>query len=843
MINEKNDVNNKNFIKYEPGFIKNNRMKCYRMLNDDIVFQEKKLERLLKRNQLYNNTNMNKDPQNQNISTKEEEKNLINNNTTKRINENNDNEVENNKEEEFNENINISNINKNKNKLNNLTLKYLYGFNYWKPKKAQKEFNYDKDMLVYHKRDKWIAFPNSDCIIIENYSFEKKQNNGNNENNQKILNEHKNKSYIKTVRLSFYERILYFYTADNYIIFYKYDLNNIKFSYISEHLIKYKSSLNEFIIEQNEIYCFILYDNYNLLILDYEMDMELINIEVNFLKKYQFKNIKFNKFTDHRIEFCIYSKENYSTYLFDGKSLQLNETVNTIEFNNNYKEIICLDYLPAFSDCILLCLIICFNNRDVFIVNLTFKEVMLKYKVDFNICDVIVSPFYINFISDEKLVYYEIPNLHSIKFQNIKDVKLISYRNKKEIKHDSKIVCYDIDTYTENIYALIFTEKGTLYIDNYMEKKKKRLNGFLHEDQHINQCLILKNINNNDLDVNKNEYYLITSHNNGLLKIYEIPSYNVKYEFQIENDEITFMIQIVNKLYFLVFYKSGFVRCFDLYKGELTGTVRINDILRNDRFYTTPHELTTYIKNGVFYPDGQFFIGVESYENNLQLFTIINIEPFELGSKQIPFININSLTDIILNKIEPYITFLVTNNNNEIFIYERKYCALIDTYNLENDTPVFQKKDYLNNSNLCNDNEGLYVLDENKINQNICYYGFNPNKRERHYLYVFNYKSNCVILRDTKAQKTLNIIKLNEPVFSLGFFNHSQENFIFINNSEIKIYGINIKEEKIYKCAENHISMIKDNSEKKGKLILSEVENIISLINGNCFNIYSLKKE
>ena len=184
------------------------------------------------------------------------------------------------------------------------------------------------------------------------------------------------------------------------------------------------------------------------------------------------------------------------------------------------------------------------------------------------------------------------------------------------------------------------------------------------------------------------------------------------------------------------------------------------------------------------------------------------------------------------------------NNNNEVFVYERKYCALINTYNLENDTPVFQKKDYLDNSNIYNDNDKeLYALDENKTNQNVCYYGFNTNQRERHYLYVYNYKSNCFILRDTKAQKTLNVIKLNEPIFSLGFFNHSQEKFIFINNSEIKIYGINIKEEKIYKCSENHISMIKDKNDKKGKLILSEDENIISLINGNCFNIYSLKKE
>ena len=52
----KNEINisNKNILNYEPGFIKNNRIKCYKMLNDDIIFQEKKLQRKLKREKMYN---------------------------------------------------------------------------------------------------------------------------------------------------------------------------------------------------------------------------------------------------------------------------------------------------------------------------------------------------------------------------------------------------------------------------------------------------------------------------------------------------------------------------------------------------------------------------------------------------------------------------------------------------------------------------------------------------------------------------------------------------------------------------------------------------------------------
>ena len=63
-------------------------------------------------------------------------------------------------------------------------------------------------------------------------------------------------------------------------------------------------------------------------ILDCEMDNELLNIEINFLQKYQFENIKLNKFTEHRIEFCIYSKENFATYDLDVKQL-----INKIGFD------------------------------------------------------------------------------------------------------------------------------------------------------------------------------------------------------------------------------------------------------------------------------------------------------------------------------------------------------------------------------------------------------------------------------------------------------------------------------------------------------------------------------
>ena len=841
MKKNENDDLNKQYIQYEPGFIKNNRMKCYRMLNDDIIFQEKKLQRLIKRNQMEIKDNSEK-----NIN---ENKNIINNNESNLDNNNiiiKDSDIilksnisDNNDNMYINDDISNNTEKENDLEIKSLKTNYMYGINYEKNINTDMPFYKNNNNFVYHKNHKWIAIPNSDCIVVEKYSFTNK--NDNNHKEQKLLNQHKNKSYIKSLKLSLAENYLYFYTINNYIIFYKYDLQYENFLYISEHYVNHKLNINDYIIEQNEIFCFIFYDNYNLLILDYEMDNELLNIEVDFLQKYQFENIKLNKFTEHRIEFCIYSKKNFATYYLDTKILKLNESINKIGFDKT-KEILCLDYLPPMSDCILLCLIVCFNDGDVFIFNLNFNNILQKYKIHYKINDIIISPFFINCISDNKLIFYKIPNLNIIKFHDINDIKLLNEKHKNEIKHDSKIISYDIDTHTTNGYALVFTENGILFIDNYQENKKIRLNSFLKEDQYIIHCIIIKNYNQNEKQ--NIHYYLITSHNNGLLKIYGIPSYEIVYEFETKNDEITYLIQIPQKLYFLAFYKSGFVRCFDLNKAQTTGKMKIKDIISKDRYSTIPLNFNTYIKKATFYPCGKFFIGVESYENNLILFTIDIIEPFSLESRQIPYIQINPLNDVILNNIEPYQTFLITNNNNEIFIYERKYSSLITTFDLKNDTPIYQKKDYLNNNILFSNDNLQFLLDENKMNQNICFYGFHTNHRERHYLYVFNYKSNIIILRDTKAKKTLNIIKLNESVYTLTLFNYFQDYLLYISNEKIEIGKIKTEDNySIKKYGESYITSIKNKkSINYGNLILSDDENIVILINGNCFNVYSIEK-
>ena len=173
---------------------------------------------------------------------------------------------------------------------------------------------------------------------------------------------------------------------------------------------------------------------------------------------------------------------------------------------------------------------------------------------------------------------------------------------------------------------------------------------------------------------------------------------------------------------------------------------------------------------------------------------------------------------------------------------------MIKTFNLENDTPVYQKKDYLNFNNInlkeynFNENSVNFLQNIDKINQNECYYGLkNINReRERHYLYIFNYRHNAFFVRDTKAKTTIDAIQINKPIYSLLFQNDLQNYIIFMNTKEIQ--KINIDDLTYNSIKFKGInwmpSLKKYMSIKEHKIILSDDEKIIVLTNNNCYNIY-----
>ena len=107
----------------------------------------------------------------------------------------------------------------------NIKQLYIYGNNF-------SNNNNNKNIFAYHKKDRWICFPYSDCVIVDKF-MQDKDNNINNENNdlvkkQTILNEHKNKAYINSIKISPHGNVVYFINEEKCIIFYRYDYQKKK---------------------------------------------------------------------------------------------------------------------------------------------------------------------------------------------------------------------------------------------------------------------------------------------------------------------------------------------------------------------------------------------------------------------------------------------------------------------------------------------------------------------------------------------------------------------------------------------------------------------------------------
>ena len=830
--------NNKEKNLYHPGGIKTNRIKCYKEMNIDLLKEEerkKQLELIEKKKKLKEKKNI---KELEKFFKRNEQKKLdeILKSNEKLLTPIDDNE----EEESISRKNELKNKKIKKEKLPfNIKQLYIFGTNFYCD-----QYNFN-NFFVYHKKDRWICYPNSDCAIIDQY-IDDISSSIDLRKKQIILNKHKNKSYINSLKISPYGAIIYFKNDDKYIIFYKYEYQKKKFEYISEMLINYEKVINDYIVDQNEMFCIVLYDYYYILIIDFFSKDEVIETKINFLEENIFCGMILNNYTDSRIEFCFFSNDSYKIYnlQFLGQ-IKLIEKPNSLNFEQ--KKITCLDFAPPFGYTATLCLLIAFEDKSVYLVNSDINQIIYEYKFEFIVNKIICSLFFINFISDNNIFFYKISNPKYIYIDDIKYKKfnLFDDKNRKQIKHESKILCIDMDIYDPDGSALACTERGLLYYDFYPERKKIKLYGFNSEEKYINNCVIVNNYDMNEMK--KVSHYIVTSQNGGSIKICGVPSFDIIYEFKEKNDEISYLLGVPEKSLFLSFYRSGLIKCFDIHKCRFTGIINSLDIIgRNeDNIYNYKNN---FIKFAKFYPGGRFCLVVDAVQNNLYVFTIDETDPLFIKSKQIPYIQINELKNIIINKIEPFHTFVITNNNNEVYVYDRKYSSLIKTLNLENDTPVYQKKDYLNfnNFNIAEYNfvdiSSKYLLNSDKINQNECYYGLtNKNiERERHYLYIFNYKYNALIVRDTKSKNTIDAIQLNVPVYEFKFENNLQDYLIIIDKNSIQKINIDdlTFDERKYCGIEWLPSLKKNNDIKEHKLIMSDDEKLIVFINNNCYNIY-----
>ena len=836
--NSKQNIDEKNGKqKYDIGIIKRNRIKFYKELNPDLLKEEERKRRNLL------------------IEQKLKEKKKIKVKTLEKFFKRNEQELLENIQkleqkklipirDPEDESITESKKDK-KDKVHlpyNIKQLYIYGNNF------TSNIN-NKNIFAYHKKDRWICFPYSDCVIVDKFT----QDNDINTNNdlvkkQTILNEHKSKSYINSIKISPHGNVVYFINEEKCIIFYKYDYQKKKFEYISELLVKSKDKINDYIIEQNEIFCILIYDNCNLLIIDFYSNEEVLEKKIDYLEQNLLNEMVFNNFTEYNIEFSFCSSDSYKIYNLQYLGdIKIGETNFYMKFDN--KKIKSFEFLPAIGISATLCLLISFDDCTIDLINADLNEIIHEYKLNDQIINkIFCGLFFIYLISDTSIAFYPLENTKNISLYDMKDLKhnIFNENIRREIKHESKIISSEIDIYDSTGRALLFTERGFLYYDYYPERKKIKLYGFNSEEKYITNIEIINNLTTNINEIKKLSHYIITSHKGGYIKIFSIPSFDVIYEFRENNVEITYMLRVPKKSYFIAFYNNGNMKCFDIKQCKFTGIINILEIIGNNYDNYVKGNIIKYAK---FYDDGKFCILVDEAKNNLYLITFDSYEPLVIRCKQIPYISIKGLRSIYINRVEPFYSFAISNNYGEVFIYERKYANLIRTLNLENDTPIYEIKDYINMDKI---NLAEFKLDVNKvdlleniekINDNEIYYGLRIKniEKEKHYLYIFNYKYNVLYVRDTKNKNFVDAIQLNMPVYNFIYEKNKQDNVIIMDKNGIQRININdFTYGKIKYRGIDWVPGIKNikNIKNENKLILSEEEKIILISNHNGFCAY-----
>lgn len=101
------------------------------------------------------------------------------------------------------------------------------------------------------------------------------------------------------------------------------------------------------------------------------------------------------------------------------------------------------------------------------------NQIVYKYNLEF-IANKIITPLYINLISESDIIFNKISNLKNIYWDDIQFGKynLFDLKKRKEIKHESKILSIDIDLYDSEGSSLVCT-KEAYYIMIFILKEKR----------------------------------------------------------------------------------------------------------------------------------------------------------------------------------------------------------------------------------------------------------------------------------------------------------------------------------------------------------------------------------
>jgi hypothetical protein len=291
----------------------------------------------------------------------------------------------------------------------------------------------------------------------------------------------------------------------------------------------------------------------------------------------------------------------------------------------------------------------------------------------------------------------------------------------------------------------------------------------------INENPFDYNMNDNNNEENEKEnllnlrenYFLISSHSDGSIKIWTIPENILLYNFETVNEQILYFDVAINDLLFAVSYTDNTVRFFN------------NEKLLGKFFsqHLTSYAPFKYIK---FFPDSKYLYLIDT-SNIMFLILVEKYEPLLIQYHKIMSLDYD-IVDFNISNVECYNKFYFNIQNVYLYVYNRKFTNIMKNLSFENSVPQFYVQDkfgmidYFKQKGIKNNRNPIEKFT----------ISFSTNINEKSFIYLLSQGNKQLIIRNFETHVIENIIDFNDKIVTFNLTNDFK-NIIFLFENKIQI--------------------------------------------------------
>ena len=671
-----------------------------------------------------------------------------------------------------------------------------------------------KHCICFHPNEKFFVYISKNLIIIEDFSIEKNRT-------QKLITD--SEYELQGIKLSYNNKLLMCWTNltlikcnNPFILFYQYEnyypkftlLNKLSFDkgYIIDCQFSPDNNLVLIISKFNGVYFISLFSFIeNKITLTTFLKEEIIKVE-------------FNKYLTS-LEFCTLGKNLVTLWRINPFEQKLEYQNLKTKNNKDNIEYTAVNYLQTNFNGMILLLIGCSNSNVICVDSKTNSELYIFNNINPNkaIDEIISNSDMLCFISDNKIKYCNLSSIpkHS---QNIE--KYFEFMKLSELFFDSKIQSIN-HNHIKGLDLILLTNKSILYYTNLAENISVKLFTFIQgENSILNVKIIKRKYNTQKNNANEDDiYYIITLHKNNEIKIWQIPEYNLVYNFETINEEIKCIDTALDELFFAVSYNTNNIRFFN--NEKFLGKFNSENL--------GSYSPIILIK---ILPDWKYIYLIDE-SNIIYLIFLEQIEPLIIQFHTISKISY-PIKDFNISNIDSYNLFYVNIQNLYINIYNRKYTNVIknntnniNENNFTKNTPEFYIKDKIHLMEC--------FMGHKNIDNNLIIY-FSLDLKQKNLIFILSKRNKMIIIRNFENHTNIRSVLFVDDILDFSLSNNNYyifflynnkiqktsmnnilvENFEYVNTEELcerekEIIGLKSGEYKLRICCDNLFMIVFSN--------------------------------